>query len=184
MRFISRVVFPVVLSGCSFLSSDKQAPVTPENAPEVSFNLSMSRASLTTTEFEQYKSMPAGLFAECGTIHRGRPDTRDQKVEKVDVAKLQEARALAYRLFERLSAEERPPVDQPGTNASLADPGKYTLKLRVADKQVELLTSLDFVERRQASIATDANDFTKVVRALPSGVMCGNNDFYGIGRAR
>lgn len=152
--------------------------------PDVSFNLSMSRASLATTEFEQYKSMPVGLFAECGTIHRGRADTRDQKIEKVDAERLKEARVLAWRLFERLSAEERPPVDEPGTNASLADPGKYALKLRVADKQVELLTSLDFVERRQASIATDANKFTQVVRALPSGVMCGNSDFYGIGRER
>jgi hypothetical protein len=184
MRFISRLFLSIAFSGCSAIFSDAQAPINSENVPEVSFNLSLSRASLTTTEFEQYKSMPAGLFAECGTIHRGRPDTRDQRVEKVDAEKLHEARVLAYRLFERLSADDRPPVDQPGTNASLADPGKYTLKLRVADKQVELLTSLDFVERRQASIATDANNFTQVVRALPSSVMCGNNDFYGIGRAR
>ncbi len=184
MRFISSLILLVTFSGCSILSPDNDAASPPDSVPDVSFNLSMSRTSLTTTEFEQYKSMPAGLFAECGTIHRGRPDTRDQKIEKVDAERLHEARTLAYRLFERLSAEERPPVDEPGTNASLADPGKYTLKLRAGDKQVELLTSLDFVERRQASIATDANKFTQVVRALPSGVMCGNADFYGIGRAR
>jgi hypothetical protein len=184
MRFMSRVVLSVVLSGCSLLSSEEQSLVTAENVPEVSFNLSISRSSLTTTEFEQYKSMPGGLFAECGTIHRGRPDIRDQKAEKVSADKLLEVRLLASRLFERLSAEERPPVDEPGTNASLADPGTYTLKLQVADKQVELRTSFDFVERRQASIATDANDFTTMVRALPSGVMCGNHNFYGIGRAR
>jgi hypothetical protein len=184
MRFISRLVLSIAFSGCSALFPERQAPPAAESVAEVFFNLSLSRASLTTTEFEQYKSMPTGVFAECGTIHRGRPDTRDQRVEKVDAEKLHEAHALAYRLFERLSSEERPPVDDPGTNASLADPGKYTLKLRVADKQVELLTSLDFVERRQASIATDANKFTQVVRALPSSVMCGNNDFYGIGRAR
>lgn len=184
MRSISRVLLSIAFSGCSLFSSDVQLAENSERPPEVSFDLSISRASLTTTEFEQYKSMPIGLFAECGTIHRGRADTRDQKIEKVDAERLQEAGVLAYHLFERLSAEERPPVDEPGTNASLADPGKYTLKLRVGDKQAELLTSLDFVERRQASIATDANRFTQVVRALPSGIMCGNSDFYGIGRAR
>jgi len=184
MRLISSLILAIAFSGCSIISSDNDAATPSDNVPEVSFNLSMSRASLTTTEFEQYKTMPMGLFAECGTIHRGRADTRDQKLEKVDTERLNEARVLAYRLFERLSAEERPPVDQPGTNASLADPGKYTLKLSVGDKHAELATSLDFVERRQASIATDANRFTQAVRALPSGVMCGNNDFYGIGRAR
>lgn len=184
MRFISRLFLSISFSGCAVFSSDGQPPISSESVPEVAFNLSMSRASLTTTEFEQYKSMPVGLFAECGTIHRGRPDTRDQRVEKVDAEKLHEARVLAYRLFERLSSEEQPPVDEPGTNASLADPGKYTLKLRVGDKQVELLTSFDFIERRQASIASDANRFTQVVRALPSHIMCGNNDFYGIGRVR
>ncbi len=184
MRFNSFLLLSIVLSGCAVLEPGHDQEASSGEVPEVSFNLSMSRASLTTTEFEQYKSMPVGLFAECGTIHRGRADTRDQRLEKVDPARSRDAQALAYHLFERLSGADRPPVDEPGTNASLADPGKFTLKLNVGDKHVELVTSLDFVERRQASIATDAHNFTKQVRALTSSIMCGNNDFYGIGRAR
>jgi len=45
-------------------------------------------------------------------------------------------------VYQKLSAPEVPAVDQPGTNANLADPGKYILSIQVDGSSAELKTSL------------------------------------------
>ena len=169
-----------LLVGCVAL--EETPPSSPEELSSVSYNLYVSRSSLTNTEFEQYKLLPAGLFSECGTIHRGRPETRQQTIEKIDSDKLAKSRELALELFKTVSSPEHAPADAPGANSGMADPGKYTLTVQVGDNKVELKTSFDFVERQQTSIAAHAHAFTQMLRSLPSKTLCGNQDFYGIGR--
>lgn len=174
------LTFSALLCGCAMF--DEAPPSTPEGLTSISYTLYVSRASLTNTEFEQYKLLPAGLFSECGTIHRGRSETRQQTIEKVDSEKLVKSRELALELFETLSSGDHAPVDAPGANSGLADPGKYTLTVQVGEKRVDLKTSFDFVERQQTSLSSHAHSLTQMIRSMPSKTLCGNQDFYGIGR--
>lgn len=69
------VISSIALGGCSV----DTAPLLPSDASEdlsrVSFDVHLQRSSLTNREFESYKMLPAGIFTECGVIHRGRPET-------------------------------------------------------------------------------------------------------------
>jgi len=170
----------LLLSGCA--TSHKTFSGTPGENSAVSYTLYVSRSSLTTTEFEQYKLLPSGLYSECGTIHRGRPETRQQTIEKIDADKVVKSGELARELFGVLSSLDHSSVDAPGTSSGLADPGKYTLTVQLGDKKVDLTTSFDFVERQRSSISARAYILTQMIRSMPSRTLCGNQDFFGIGR--
>jgi len=181
MKRLSYAFGILLLSACSLIEQTPPA-APPEKLAQVRYTLYVSRASLATTEFEQYKLLPSGLYAECGTIHRGRPETKEQVIEKVADDSLQASREMAYEVYEKLRSSDSLHVDQPGTNASLVDPGKYILSIQVDSSSAELKTSLDFVERRQESIAKEANALTQLIRGMTSKPLCGNGEFYGLGR--
>lgn len=170
-----------MLVGCS--TEDQVEPLQRVPTPShVSYSLIMSRTSLSATEFEQYKLLPAGLFVECGTIQRGRFDTRQQAIERVSPEKIQKSKELARSVFEKLTSADPTAFDTPGGNSSMIDPGTYTVRIHVGDQNVEAKTSYDFVQQGRTVTALELKRLTEVVRALPAQAPCGNEDFYGIAR--
>lgn len=173
----------IALSGCSLLFD--RAPEAEIDLSPVSYQLYLTRSSLESTDFEQYKLLSTGLFFECGSIHRGRSDTKDQGIWQIDPEALRATQQAAFKILEHMKQMKRdspPAVDVPGTNAGLADPGKFLLTVRSGDATAELKTSLDYVERDQAIIAGDAKRFAQLLRSSLAQPPCGNWDFYGIGR--
>lgn len=170
----------IALSGCSLLFD--RAPEAEIDLSPVSYQLYLSRSSLESTAFEQYKLLPTGLFFECGSIYRGRSDTKDQGIRQIDPEVLRATQQAAFKILEHMKRDSPPAVDVPGTNAGLADPGKFLLTLRSGDATAEVKTSLDYVERDQTIIARDAKRFAQLLRSSLAQPPCGNWDFYGIGR--
>jgi hypothetical protein len=142
----------------------------------------MTRGSLTSQEFEQYKTLPQGVFLECGSIHRGRPQTAYQGVEKGSADHYEAVKAAAGELLQILSSEEVPKYDAPGTGSGFADPGKFVFVVSNDGSKKEVKTSLDWVEQKRTSFATKLHAFTTLVRGISARPPCGNVEFYGIAR--
>jgi hypothetical protein len=170
-----------LLTACS-MGHDAQIQQGSPAPSRVSYSLVITRTSLSATEFEQYKLLPAGLFVECGTIQRGRFDTRQQAIEKVPPEKVQESTELAHALFEKLASADSASLDTPGTNSSMMDPGTYTVRIQVDDHHVEARTSCDFVQQGRTVTSLELKRFSELMRALPDQAPCGNEDFYGLAR--
>ena len=113
MRYVVLLVV-CLLSACATSSVEppEEAPAAPLSS--VNFGISLNRASLTSHDFEKYKLLPAGLFVECGTFYRGRPETTSQAIEQVGVESLEEARRLARLIIESYSSNPTEAIDAPG----------------------------------------------------------------------
>jgi hypothetical protein len=142
----------------------------------------MTRGSLTSQEFEQYKTLPQGLFVECGSIHRGRPQTQYQGVEKGSPEQNQSAQLAALELLQVLNSEDSVKFDSAGSGTGFADPGKFTLTINNDGKKREIKTSLDWVEQKRTAFSTKLHAFTRLVRGIPATPPCGSMEFYGIAR--
>jgi hypothetical protein len=172
----------ILLVGCSGSEpiSVPDEPVT--DLSKLSYSLYMTRGSLTSQEFEQYKTLPQGLFVECGTIHRGRPQTVAQGVERNAPEQSQPAKLAAFELLQILNFEESLKLDAAGTGTGFADPGKYILTINNDGTKREIKTSLDWVEQKRTAFSTKLHTFTRLVRGIPATPPCGNAEFYGIAR--
>ena len=174
------VCFLAACTGSS-IEVPEETPAAPLSS--VNFGISLNRASLTSHDFEAYKLLPAGLFVECGTFYRGRPETTSQGIEPVGVESIEEAKRLARLIIERHSNNPTEVIDASGDSSDLADPGMFTLRASDGAKKIELRTSVDWVEQKRGSFAALVNEFTQVVRGLTPEPLCGQHAFYGIGRS-
>jgi hypothetical protein len=182
MRYVVLLVM-CLLSACATSSVELPEETTAAPLSSVNFGISLNRASLTSHDFEKYKLLPAGLFVECGTFYRGRPETTSQAIEQVGVESIEEARRLARLIIESYSSNPTEAIDPPGDSSDLADPGMLTLRASDGAKKIELRTSVDWVEQKRGSFAALVNEFTQVVRGLTPEPLCGQHAFYGIGRS-
>lgn len=178
------VVMSVLLCACS--PETVEPPDEPEQSDHaaVSYTLSLQRASLTGRDFESYKVLPVGVFVECGTVYRGRPETQFQSIEQPSREAIEESKRFAADIIEQYGETSPHSIDPRGSADSLADPGAYTLLITQGGTSTELRTSVDWVEQRRSTLATLVNRFTRLVRGLPLEPPCGNSEFYGIGRDR
>jgi hypothetical protein len=175
-----RAAILVCLAATGCWSSE---PPTPNEQPAVvSYSLFLSRGSLTSNDFEQYRSLPEGLFAECGDVQRGRAHTSYQGIEPIQPETTSAIAAKAQEVIEQLKADEPPLFDAPGTGTGFTDPGKFTLLLGVEGNRHEVRTSLDWVEQQHTLFAKRLNTLTQLIRGVPARALCGNGEFYGVGR--
>ena len=178
----TRIACLVVIAGCSASTPEPAQLATSEELSAISYSLYISRASLTSQEFEQYKTLPQGVFVECGTIYRGRPQTSFQGIEAGTQSQQEATKAAAYALLQILNSNESPKFDEPGVGSGFADPGKYVLTIGSGSSRREIKTSLDWVEQKRTAFAGKVHEFTTLVRGMPSTSPCGNAEFYGIAR--
>ncbi len=184
MRFLCVGSLLAFIAGCSF-SSEAPAPTAPEvDLSKTSYSLYLNRASLTSQEFEQYKALPQGLFMECGVVHRGRAQVREQGIQAPSAERQRVLKSMAHGILQQLSSHEAPTVDNAGTGGGLADPGKFTLLVMDGSQKAEVRTSLDWVERKQTSLSKKLNAFAQELRGVSPKSPCGNEEFYGISRVR
>jgi hypothetical protein len=174
--------FTLAVSGCSQSSQS-----TPPDAKEIdlsktSYSLYLNRASLSSQEFEQYKALPQGLFMECGTVHRGRAQVREQGIQNPSSERQLALKAVAHEILQQLKSSEVPHVDNPGTGGGFTDPGKFTLLVTDGLQQAEVRTSFDWVERQQTVFSRKLHSFTRELRGVAPKSPCGNEEFYGISR--
>jgi hypothetical protein len=177
------IVSAICLSACSV---DTPSPANHAPSPALAgihYGVSLQRASLTGRDFESYKLLPVGVFVECGTVYRGRPETQFQSIEQPSAEAIEESKRLAYEIIERYGEAEAHTIDPRGSSEGPFDPGAFTLSASSGEKRIELVTSVDWVEQKRSSLATLVNRFAQVVRGLPVSPPCGNPEFYGIGRA-
>jgi len=182
VRFLCVGSLLAFIAGCSF-SSEVAAPGTPEvDLSKTSYSLYLNRASLASQEFEQYKALPQGLFMECGTVHRGRAEVREQGIQNPGPERQLALKAMAHEILQQLNSPEPQHFDTPGTGGGFADPGKFTLVVTDGSQKAEIRTSLDWVERKQTLFSRKLNNFTRELRGVSPKSPCGNEEFYGISR--
>jgi hypothetical protein len=175
-------MFAVVAGGCS-QSVESTAPASPEvDVSKISYSLYLNRSSLSSQEFEQYKVLPQGLFAECGTVHRGRAQVREQGIQSTTIERQTHLKTMAHDILQQVNSQDAPHVDTPGTGSDFADPGKFILVVTDAQGKAEVRTSLDWVERKPTLLAQKLNAFAQELRSVSPNSPCGNGEFYGIGR--
>lgn len=170
----------VLVAGSGCWSAGEPRP-TAEPSP-VSYSLYLGRGSLNSNDFEQYRALPEGLFAECGTVHRGRPHTAYQGIEPVSSDSATAIYAQAHEIIEQMKSEEPPRFDAPGSGSGFADPGKFTLLLGSEGARYEVRSSLDWVERQPTPFAKRLNALARLIRGVPERALCSNNEFYGLSR--
>jgi hypothetical protein len=167
-----------VSSGCW----SPEVPLVSSEPVAISYSLYLGRGSLSSNDFEQYRSLPEGLFAECGTVHRGRSHTAYQGIEPLSAATAVGISATALEIIEQMKSEEPPRFDASGAGSGFADPGKFILLLGSEGARYEVRTSLDWVERQQTPFAKRLNTLGRLIRGVPERAPCGNGEFYGLSR--
>ena len=178
MVLIAGVYVLIVSSGCW----SSEPPRTPSEQVAVSYSLYLGRGSLNSNDFEQYRSLPDGLFAECGTVHRGRSHTSYQGIEPISSSAASAISERTQEIIEQMKSPEPPRFDAPGSGSGFADPGKFTLLLGSEGARYEVRTSLDWVERQQTPFAKRLNTLARLIRGVPERAPCNNNEFYGLSR--
>ena len=172
------------LTSCSYLfgtESGANPDGTPLTAPAPkSIELFLSRTSMTSTDFEQYKLSYNSVYFECGEIRRGRYLPRHQ--EFIDVASdlQQEIFSAANTTLDDRARNELA-LDPPGKNKNLADPGVFTLTIVPSSGETVILsTSLDSVTNRGRELERDMEKLARLLRKSAGNNVCGSPSFYGL----
>lgn len=178
---VSLALLPL-LTGCTLLSEENEPPSSHETAaPPFTGRLKvyLSRGSLTNTDFEQYAVTNATLYAECGTVIRGRFKPTDTAIGKLAEEQLLALGSLAVSLsplFDPAGGALPPP----GESVGVFDPGM--VELTTASGRVA--TSLDAVADIDDSRLRPLKALVEQLRALVPEPLCGNTDFYGLSRKK
>ena len=159
------------LLGCS--ASAPERPVA-DSLQRLSLSVQLSRTSLFSNEFEQYRLSGNSLFFECGNFARNNYKPREQQVLVLSSDALTELVEKSQDLIDSLPAHAK--WDEPGKNDSVADPGQASLLIELGRDRSELKTSLDAIVNDDAAAARN------LVRALrhSAGNPCGNQKFFGL----
>jgi len=172
----------LVLSGCSYISeivSDTESTTDSLPAPRT-IELFLSRASLTSTDFEQYKLSNSSVYFECGEIRRGRFLPRQQEFIEVAPELQNEIFAAANTTLDHRT-KNKYELDPPGKNKNLADPGIFTLTIVPASGEPVLLpTSLDSITERGRELERNMERLAKLMRKSAGNNVCGSPSFYGL----
>lgn len=154
------------------------SPVAPSNIS--SLELTVSRASLYSTDFEHYKLEGSNLFYECGELQRNRFIARMQEIEKPaeDLSAAVQVAASDLLTVKDTTAYTLP---APGKNAHLADPGILTLVVTGdGGRKEEFKTSLDDTLSGSSKLLDRLLEVSRRLRGLPSNPPCNSKVFYGM----
>ena len=117
----------VALGGCSEIAEIASGTTIVPDAPNVSYQLYLSRRALNGTSFEQYRLLPVGLFVECGDLKSGRAQAGERAIVPISSAAQEETQRMASALLVRAARGDASTIEQPGDSSSFADPGKVVL---------------------------------------------------------
>lgn len=166
------------LSGCFF--SDVPLSVPP--AVNFSYELYIARASLTGTEYEQYKLLPMGIYQECGLIRRGRSVVGQQGILTLPQSARAEMATLISALSERMLSNPPEHMPTPGTNADMFDPGKFLLTGYADGKPLSIKTSFDAVVNGSSELEQAMARLAETARGVSETPPCKNIEFFGLQR--
>jgi hypothetical protein len=177
-RFPLVVLFWVSLSGCFIDEAlEPSAPVS-----NLSFELYLSRTALKGSEFEQYRLLPVGMYAECGVLRKGRAVVVQQGIVDVSDDVREALTERASTIIDRMKKNTPQGLAAPGDNSDLFDPGKFLLGFTGDGTNTRIDTSLDTVEGSATEREQNLRVFAELVRGILTKAPCKNEVFYGIGR--
>lgn len=146
-----------------------------------SIDLYLSRASLTRTEFEQFKVSNNRLFIECGKVNGGKQAAEYQKFIDLDSSDLEEIKALSDTVVE-FSRTHELMLDKPGSGSSMFDAGQFLLKIQLKDGTNELNTSLNSVTSGSKTALKNLLSLAQKIREIAleesDEMLCTNRRFY------
>ena len=166
------------LSGCFFSDTSLSNPPT----VNVSYELYMARASLTGTEYEQYKLLPMGIYQECGIIRRGRSVVTQQGILTLPQSARADMTMLISALSERMLSNPPEHMPEPGNNADMFDPGKFLLTGFADGKPLSIKTSFDAVVNGSSEMEQVMARLAETARGISEEPPCKNTEFFGLQR--
>ena len=160
-----------ILGGCGSSQAPRQVA---DSLQSLSLSMQLSRVSLFSSDFEQYRLSGNSLYYECGYFARATFKPREQKVLVISSDALNDLAEKAQALADSLPTHGK--WDDPGKNDSVADPGQANLLIEFGRNRSELKTSLDAITNDDSAQARN------LVRALrqSAGYPCGNQKFFGL----
>jgi len=165
--------------GCAATQPGDSSPAQAINFDAVEIYL--SRANLLgPAEFEQYKVFGEKLYSECGKVMRERHQAEIQNLDELPVARLESIQREANLVVHALAGSEVS-FRKPGLNRNFFDPGQATLHFLVGAEKHSIETSLDSISEPFSGTEQKVKRLIESVRGAAQ-VMCGNKEFFGIGR--
>ena len=178
---VSACIIPALLVACS--SSEPSPPpaeTTAKLASSIELDALLTRASIQSTDFEQFKLFNGKLYKECGQIKRGRFTPAEQDLLTLSAEPAQRLNTQAQELWQQL-VPSAPKLPEPGTNKNFADPGKVIITLRSSGAAREAKTSLDSVTNQGEQTLVKIKRLLELLRGEAGGKLCNNQTFYGLG---
>lgn len=173
MKFFLLALLSLLVTSCSSIIPEQENSALSEIND---LKLYFSRASSDSVDFEQYVLKNGVIFAECGSILRGRHKANQQNVISLSKEQQQKINLLAGKVLAS-SEESILLLSKPGENAHMFDPGNFTLEL----EKRSFATSLDEITSGTASTAKKLVALSKQIRTYNQNHLCGLKDFYGLG---
>lgn len=183
MKLFSQLFSLALLIGCS--STDPHPTITTLEANSSrSIELYLSRASVSKSEFEQFKVTNEHIYVECGKIAGGRQSAQYQELSPLSQVDQNEIHDLTSTIVD-FSNSHTLHLDQAGNSDIFYDPGQFILKLEGPSNKILIKTSLDSI----ASASKTSEDNLKKLaiklresakKASNSGNLCGNNKFFDL----
>lgn len=166
-----------VLSGCSFYNTETDKKVIPADSIEVY----LARSNLLDTDFESYKLTPGGtLLAECGKVNGGRQFINEKNNQKLNDEDLNQLRSIGGELV-IIQSSSRATFPEPGNLKNLFDVGQLLIGIRIGGENTEIKTAVKTASGPKFRHEQIVSKLIRRIRKLAPR-MCGNGDFYGIGR--
>lgn len=147
-----------------------------ERATPVAYQLYLSREDSGQVEFEQYKSVPSGVFVECGSRVQGRAQAKEQGIATLSV----EQEALIQEKVQELTDESG--GDTVFTFDPPSGPNQVLLSLKVDARVLEIHTSLDSLVSSEGDSAAALKGLLEVLRGVPPRPLCEHDVFAQIPR--
>ena len=173
-----------ILSSCSTLGMSRQGSnfEALSSLEHVTLDFYVSRATLTRTEFEQFKLNGEMLFSECGLVLGGRQSPQQNKLKRLSD---EESASLLENINKVLefSAKHNLNLDPPASSTSMFDAGQFILKISRDSGSEEIKTTLDSVV---SGSKTSLENLKKLARSIREAAMrsheshtlCGNRRFH------
>ena len=178
---LSAFLIPLMLlSACA---ATKKTADMPEDFSVTETALYLSRASLHSTDFEQYKLNGFKLFQECGSIRKGRHIPAHQQLFDLDENKHHKLMQSVWSVL-KLAHDGKAQLADPGENNTMFDPGRLFLTIKGNGNTLKLHTSLDTVSDANSDAEEALNTLARDIRGLTKPAACGNPSFYGLGHSR
>lgn len=147
------------LSGCS-LFSERGSEGFPE---KFSLDLYMRRATVTQSDFEQYKTVKDKLVFECGVINNERYFVKKQQVFLLPEELREKILEMVIDILKQ-NSQGKLKLDTPGSGLTVFDPGSFLLRVSEGDAKEKIETSFDAVSKNM--LGKDSRVLRRLASAL------------------